>query len=141
MKNLAIVVGIVLCVVSLGFSQSAPVPLMAVQEGVYFTQNGYSTTIIELHAGQFRYWFDSDVKVRNAPQYPLTGLYAADHGKVTLPHQQIYEREWTCMLYDGQATLWRPAALQHWNEHQQIDHYGVLFPTARTPEEIWQRTQ
>ena len=57
-----ILAAISLCLSSVGISQTAPTPLKSVKEGVYYFQNMYSTTILELKGGQFRYWFSSDAR-------------------------------------------------------------------------------
>jgi hypothetical protein len=120
-----------------GYGQTAPTPLRSVQEGVYFFQNNYSTTVLELMDGNFQYWFRSDVRRSSEPAYPLTGNYTTSGGVLTLPHKEIYETNWTCMSYDGKPTLWRPSALKYWEESKKIDPYGVLFLTTRKPGEIW----
>ena len=132
-------IAIAQCLAITGFAQNAPTPFGAVKDGVYFAQNGYSTTIIELRDGQFRYWFDSDTKKKPLPNYPLSGKYSAQRETITLPHKDIHEQEWTFMTFDGKVTLWRRAALKYWDETKKIDHYGVLFPTDRKPEDIWER--
>lgn len=128
-----------LCLTAIGYGQTAPTPtpLPSVKEGVYFFQNMYSTTVLELKGGNFRYWFKSDVLMRNPPNYPVVGKYQANGGAVTLPHKDIYETNWTSMTYDGKVTLWRPSAVKYWEESKKIDAYGVLFPTDRKPESIW----
>src|SRR6266481_6051715 len=50
-----------LCFTSVGLCQDAPTPLSSVKEGVYYFKNMYSTTVLELKYGQFRYWFRSDM--------------------------------------------------------------------------------
>ncbi len=117
--------------------QNAPAPLGSVKEGVYYFQNRYSSLILELKGGTFRYWFTSDVKMRDEPAYPLTGRYTTNGGTVTLPHKEIYQTNWTFKTYDGKPTLWRPSALEYWDDSKKVDAYGVLYPTTRKPEEIW----
>ena len=131
---------IVLCLTTAGFSQSAPTPLGSVKEGVYYFQNMYSTTILELKDGTFRYWFSSDAKgLRPEPTYPLSGKYATNGGTVTLPHKEVNQTNWTFMTFEGKATMWRPSALKYWDEGKQVDPWGVLYPTTEKPEAIWER--
>ena len=132
-------IAIAQCLAITGFAQSAPTPLGAVKDGVYFAQNHYSTCIIELRDGVFRYWFASDAKIIPEPTYPLSGKYTVKDGTVTLPHKDIYQQEWTFITFDRKVTLWRRAALAYWDETKKIDHYGVLFSTDRKPENIWER--
>jgi hypothetical protein len=126
-----------LCFTVVGSAQTAPTPLNSVKEGVYFFQNNYSTTVLELKDGNFRYWFSSDVVRKPEPHYPILGKYQANGGTVTLAHKDIYETNWTSMTYEGKPTLWRPSALKYWEESKKIDPYGVLFPTSQKPESIW----
>lgn len=121
------------------FSQTGPTPLTSVKEGVYYFQNMYSTTVLELKDGQFRYWFRSDMRSWREPIYPVTGKYATNGGMVILPRDGIYQTNWTSMSYQGQTTLWRTAALKYWEEAKKADPWGVLYPTAEKPEEIWKR--
>ena len=136
-----ILAAIALSFTTVGFSQSAPTPMTSIQEGVYYFQNMYSTTVLELKDGRFRYWFSSDMRGPREPTYPLSGKYAVNGGTVTLPHKQIYQTNWTFMTYERKATLWRPTAVRYWDDSKQIDPYGVLFPTTRKPEKIWERTK
>ena len=138
MKKIILGIICLLLMTSSGYCQkNEPVQLGQVKEGVYLVDNGYSTTIIELENGRFRYWFKSDVPMLPLSRYPLTGTYAVNGGTITLVHKDIYEQEWTFMMFEGKVTLWRPAALKYWKDSNAIDHYGVLFPTTGKPEEIW----
>jgi hypothetical protein len=121
------------------FAQDALEPLNAVQDGVFFLHNMFSTTILELKGAKFRYWFKSDIEVYSRSLYPFTGDFQRDGGTVILLHKQIYETNWTFLTYKEQATLWRPAALKYWSERKRPDGYGVLYPTADKPEEMWTR--
>src|ERR1043166_7979170 len=103
-----ILVAIALCLASTGYGQSVVTPLGTVKDGVYFAQDHYWTTIIELRDGQFRYWFDSDAKVGPQPNYPLSGKYSVKDGTVTLTHKEVRRNEWTFIIYDGKTTLWSP---------------------------------
>jgi hypothetical protein len=89
------------------------------------------------------------------PRLPLGGLVSFDHLYCAPPafaaaageaqcwarlrghFRPFYETNWTAMTFDDQATLWRPSAVKYWEESQKIDLYGVLFPTSRSPENIW----
>src|SRR5436190_21862655 len=119
----------VLCFTCLAFSDTKPTPLSSVKEGGYFQRNMFSTKILELTNGHFRYWLRSDMRTPWDPTYPLKGNYATNGGTVILLDTQVYETNWTFMSYLGQTTLWRPSALQEWHERGKIDPYGVLYPT------------
>lgn len=149
MKNVKkIIIGIFMMflVSTVGYCQDvkevmdAPNQLNEVKNGAYFFAHGYSTTVLELKDGQFRYWFKSDVVLKSPLEYPLKGKYVVKQGAVTLLNEDVLEKEWTFMSFDGKITLWRPAAIKYWEESKKVDGYGVLFPipTSRTPEEAWE---
>jgi hypothetical protein len=52
-------------------------PMRRVEEGVYFFRNVFSTLILELAGGRYRYWFSTDVSGPE-PTYPRTGRYVVD---------------------------------------------------------------
>ena len=134
------------------FGQEKPVPLGAVQDGVYFLDGWAQTTILELKGGQFRYWFRSDMKFGKEPAYPLTGTYTNEGSgrisferKVTtsgfrvndkLIEKDFFQTErWEFMRHQGQVTLWTSNSLASWKEKHP---HPVLFPTNRKPEDIWE---
>src|SRR5580765_4111390 len=112
---------IAVCFTTVGFAQTTPTPLMSVKEGVYAFNNLYSTTVIELKGGEFRYWFRSDMRSWREPDYPLVGSYTTNGGTVTLLHKEILQTNWTFMAYEGKTTLWRPSALKDWDETKKVD--------------------
>jgi len=115
-------------------------PMAGVEEGVYFFKNGFSTLILELRDGQYRYWFSSDVGIDDEPAYPLIGQYSATGPVVHLEHKHwIVQDEWTFTRLNGQPTLWRPAAIKYWSTTPTLDSYGVLYPTKLKPEDIWRK--
>jgi hypothetical protein len=117
-----------------------PTPLHSATEGAYYFQNMYSTLILELKGGQFRYWFSSDVRGWwREPTYPLHGSYTTNGGTITLSQKEISQTNWTFMTYRGQPTLWRPSALTSWDEARILDPWGVLYPATEKVEEIWER--
>src|SRR4051794_8631661 len=101
-----------LCFISIGAARNAPVPFNSIKEGTYFLQNMYSTTILDLKDGRFRYWFRSDMRSPREPAYPLSGSYTTNGGNITLLHASIHETNWTFMTFEGNITLWRPSALK-----------------------------
>jgi hypothetical protein len=134
-----LLIAIALGFASIGLCEDGPVPLTPVKEGLYFLQNMYSSTILELKGGNFRYWFSSDLRSWHEPAYPLSGQYTTNGSTITLQHKAIFQTNWTFMTYRGKPTLWRPSALTYWESKKKVDGYGVLFPSADKPEEIWER--
>jgi hypothetical protein len=86
------------------------------QNGVFVTNTGYMTTVLELKDGKFRYWFQSDSKSRNEPKYPLAGDYSVINNRITLKHDRVSQKHWTFLNVDGFVTLWRPDALKMQND-------------------------
>lgn len=112
--------------------------MQGVEEGIYFFKNSFSTLILELRDGQYRYWFSSDVGIGDEPAYPLMGRYSAKGSVLQLEQKHpIVQGEWTFMKLNGEPTLWRPAAIKDWSATRTLDPYGVLHPTELKPEDIW----
>ena len=108
-------------------------------EGVFIMATGYSTIVIELKKGNFRYWFSTDVVVTGVeqPKYPLKGKYKIKGNTVILEHKQITQKEWTFRKINTTVTLWRPIAVKFYKEEQKLDSYGILRFTNRTAEKAW----
>ncbi len=107
-------------------------------EGVYSTPSeisGFSGTILELKAGKFRYWFYSDVRLGDEPEYPLTGQYDFQNGKVILNNPDVNQRKWNVDVLNGTPVLWRDDALKIWKQEQKIYDYGVLIWTENKIQE------
>ena len=120
-------------------ADAPPVPQFAKpQEGVFaLPPNGYSMTVLELKDRHFRYWFRSDVKSGKEPQYPLTGEYSVGGDSITLQHDQIFEKQWTFKGMRGHITLWRPEALDYYNQKKGFDSYGILRCVEASADEVW----
>ena len=146
----SILAAVFFSLVSFVSGQEKPVALGAVQDGVYFLDGMFQTTILELKEGRFRYWFRSDVKFGKEPTYPLSGTYTNNGGSIsferkattitnpfTKTEKDFFQTErWEFMRYHGQVTLWTSNSLVSWKEKHP---HPVLFPTSRKPEDIWER--
>lgn len=115
-------------------------------DGVFFTFTGYMTTVLELKDGRFRYWFESDAKSDPEPDYPLTGTYSVANNVITLDHDQVFQKQWTCRASDGLVTLWRPDAMEtppaEPLDMKQLKSSGggnILTLTHRPAEEVWKQ--
>ncbi len=98
-------------------------------EGVYATPSeisGYSGTTLELKDGNFRYWFYTDVRGPDEPEYPITGKYKFQDGKVILNNDEVNQSVWFVDVVNGIPVLWRDDALKTWKQEQKIYDYGVL---------------
>lgn len=115
-------------------------PMQNVEEGVFFFKDGYSTLILALAGGRYRYWFSSDITFGDEPTYPLTGRYVVDGVVVRLENSQPSMQDvWVFRKLNDQTTLWRPTAVEWWHTNRNFDSYGVLYPTKLKPEDIWQK--
>jgi serine/threonine protein kinase len=117
------------------------------RDGVYFTYTGYMATVLELKGGRFRYWFESDLKRPDEPEYPLSGLYRVNTDTISLQNEQCGQPVWTFRSMDGHLTLWRPDALaipeqdRHW-DMGMLKRYGggsILVASDKSAEELWER--
>lgn len=125
------------------YGAEAPVPLPAKpQDGVFKQANRYSSTVLEIKDGYFRYWFSSDVPpidpvTGKAPRFPLTGKYLLKGDTVILKHEQIYQKHWAFRRLGGVLTLWRTGAIDYYNKKKDFDPYGILRITNKTAEQAW----
>jgi len=111
-----------------------------VEVGTFFFKNGFSTLILELKDGRFRYWFSSDVPVPDQPAYPVTGEYSIEGPRIKLMHKERrLQDEWTFRKLNDETTLWRPTAITWWRDKRAFDFFGVLYPTELKPEDIWHK--
>ncbi len=85
---------------------------------------GFQWETLELKDGRFRYWFSSDVVARHAPTSPIEGTYASRGDQLILSTGKTY----TLRPLNGVRSLWMASAIDHWNQFQVIDVYGILLP-------------
>jgi|SRR6185503_964380 hypothetical protein len=110
------------------------------EEGTFFFKNGFSTLILELKDGRFRYWFSSDVSGLDEPAYPVTGEYSIEGARIRLMHKEWrLQDQWTFRRLNTETTLWRPTAIEWWRVKRAFDFFGVLYPTDLKPEDIWHK--
>jgi hypothetical protein len=88
---------------------------------------GFQWERLELKDGRFRYWFFSDVIVRNSPKYPIEGNCEFKGDQLVLEGVTTY----SVRSLQGTKTLWSPAAVDYWDRHRIIDVYGILVPVDR----------
>ena len=109
------------------------------RDGVYARGDIFSATVLELKDGHFRYWFESDLKSKRDPEYPLTGDYVFEGDKVVLNNARISvgQRTWTFRMREGEVILLRPSAVDVYDHNHELEAWGVLYPTKKTAEEAW----
>lgn len=113
-----------------------PKPVKPV-DGVYVLGNPFSSTVLELKSGRFRYWFSTDVNPDSQPKMPLTGTFRTAGESVTLDNDKVSDRHWTFRLFRGEVTLWRDHAIERWAARKELDGYGILRPSTKSAEEAW----
>ncbi|MGC4015782.1 MAG: hypothetical protein QM755_14845 [Luteolibacter sp.] len=116
-------------------------------EGVFRTYTGYETTVLELKAGRYRYWFESDEKDAGEPQYPLTGTYSIKGDTIELSDQEkkLHQRTWTFLSVNGVVSLWRQEAVERKatiiiSDLAFFKRYGggsILVPTKQSADDAW----
>lgn len=142
MASLTFLISLIFALASYA-ADEPPVPQAArPQNGVFKLANGYSSTVLELKDGHFRYWFRSDVAyidpvTRREPHYPLSGKYLLRGDTVILEHDQIFQKQWTFRMLNGVLTLWRTEAIDYYNREKRFDSYGILRSTSKPAEKAW----
>ena len=116
MKNLAIISACILALCS-GCRQDAPAPITTAKIDVpkSFEQAwvmsagwaGYMGVAIALTPDRYYYWFYSDVKLENEPEYPITGSYSLIDGKLRLngSNDYYYATNWIVVSNGGRKCL------------------------------------
>ena len=140
-KSCVFLIAILFALASYGAEVPVPQPAKP-QNGVFKLANGYSSTVLELKDGYFRYWFKSDVSLIDAvtgrePLYPLAGKYLLKGDTVVLENAQIFQKQWTFRMLNGVLTLWRTEAIDYYNSKKGFDSYGILRITNKTAEQAW----
>jgi hypothetical protein len=89
-------------------------------------EGGFQRETLELKDGRFRYWFSSDVMLPSPPKYPGQGSYELKEDLLVLSSGKTY----VVRSLKGLRSLWRPAAVDYWDQHEIIDVYGILLPVG-----------
>ncbi len=94
---------------------------------------GYMGTALELHDGRFRYWFMSDVRLRDSPKYPVTGKYTIEGGVLVLATEEITESRWLLVSHNGRLGLFPASGFETITARKESPHLRMLF---RVPDEV-----
>ncbi|MEW6303042.1 MAG: hypothetical protein AB1705_06200 [Verrucomicrobiota bacterium] len=85
----------------------------------------FMSETLELKDGRFRYWFSSDVILRNGPKYPMEGSYAWKGDEILLSSDKSFK----VRRINGQSVLFWPHAVEWWDRHQIISGH-ILVPVG-----------
>jgi hypothetical protein len=99
-------------------------------EGVYsmcIEVARHSGETIELKSGKFRYWFYSDVRRSNEPEYPLEGNYRIKGSTLILDHERIHDKKRLIARVNGIPVLWRDDGLEVWVKSGEFHPYAILL--------------
>lgn len=88
---------------------------------------GYSGETVELKSGKFRYWFYSDVIVKDRPKYPLEGDYRIEGSTLILDHARIHTKKRLIARVNGIPVLWRDDGLELWVKSGTFHPYAILL--------------
>lgn len=90
---------------------------------------GFSGEVLELKGGKFRYWFYTDVIVKDqpVPKYPLHGNYKIEGEKLTLEHPEVKLDARTLDELNGVKILWRDDGLRYWKDEKRLHPYAILI--------------
>ena len=119
-------------------AEQPPVATAKPQEGVFVSREGFAHTLIELKGGRYRLWSWGHFSGEKPVSPSSTGEYVFEGDTVVLKLPDKSESILKFRTLNGLVTLWRPKALQFYDQKQQLDEWnrGILFLTTRTPEEI-----
>jgi hypothetical protein len=95
---------------------------------------GFSGENLELKDGKFRYWFYSDAKTGDEPEYPLSGSYTVDGSTLTLDNPKIHSPKRTFATVNGVRVLWRKDGLELWEKDKRLHPYAILLPVEGATE-------
>jgi hypothetical protein len=82
----------------------------------------FMTETVELKAGQFRYWFSSDVVIRGRPKYPSEGTYSFKEDELILSSGKVFK----VRQINGRRVLFWPHAVEDWEGREIIPGHMLL---------------
>jgi hypothetical protein len=94
---------------------------------------------LELRDGRFRYWFRSDHKTQNEPQYPVIGKYSLEGGTLVLMTSvKIHDTRWLLVSHAGRTGLFPASSFETIVERKESPHQRMLFRiNDELAEEFW----
>ena len=94
----------------------------------------YDWTILELHQGQFRYWFYSDC-ITPGKKNPVTGTFAKQGDLVVLDHEEFPSgsKRYVAKTIKGVFGLWTEKGLKEWQTGVQVIWPAMLVRVADSP--------
>ena len=147
MKTISTILCLLACCLGAALSAAEPsIETAQPQEGVFFSYTGYTTTVLELKDGHFRYrWESTEMKMPSETVYPVTGDYSISGDTITLVRAGIGELQshWTFRSLDGAVTLWRRDATGRFKVDQDLKMIkksgadSLLVKTDQPAEDVW----
>lgn len=100
---------------------------------------GYMGLSFEFRNGEFKYWFYSDVKSDNEPEYPITGTYKIEHGVLRLgAKEHVYATAWILITYDGKKGLFPLCGLETIVTRREAPDMRMLYRVSeRVTDRHW----
>ena len=86
---------------------------------------------LELKDGRFRYWFSSDVIIRDGPKYPIGGSYDSRGDELVLSSGKVFKLR----QVNGRRVLIWPHAVEDWDRQQIIPSAHILLPVESIDSE------
>jgi hypothetical protein len=86
---------------------------------------------LELKDGRFRYWFSSDVVIRDGPKYPIGGSYDFRGDELVLSSGKVFN----VRQVNGKRVLIWPHAVEDWDRQQIIPWAHLLLPVESIDSE------
>jgi hypothetical protein len=97
--------------------------------------SGFMGLALEINDDRYRYWFYSDVRLEDEPEYPIEGRFSIDHGILVLDsNHRLYDTEWLLVTHEGQKGLFPNSAFKTITMRRESPRTRMLFPVGSDVE-------